>query len=83
MKAKKPGIGDVVHIVFYDHCENFSDAMKFDAYGKITDMTQVAYILHTWVYNDPIQRAMDKNADENESSFAIVKKAVESIRVLK
>lgn len=83
MKAKKPLVGDVVHIVFWDHCENFHDAMKFDVYGKLTKITPKAYIIHTWVYNDPIQRATDSDPKSNENSFAIVKMAIESIRVLK
>lgn len=83
MAAKKPVIGNIVHIVFWDHCENFHDAMKFEAYGKLTSITPQAYIIHTWVYNDSLQRASDNNSKENENSFAIVKKAIESIRILR
>ena len=78
-----PKTGDVVHIVFWDHSENFSDAMQFEIFGKIIEITRVAYIIATWRYHDPIQKAADKNSDENENKFAIVKKAIDSIRPLK
>ena len=83
MKARKPAVGDVVHVVFWDHAENFHDAMKFEAYGKLTKITPKAYIIHTWVYSDSLQRAKDSDPKSNENSFAIVKRAIESIRILK
>ena len=83
MAVKKARIGDVVHIVFWDHCENFHDAMQFEVYGKITGMTPKAYIIHTWQYHDPVQRAADSSATSNEHSFCIVKKAIDSIKVFK
>ena len=84
MAAKyNPQVGHIVHVVFWDHCENFHDAMQFEAIGRITSMTRKAYIIHTWQYHNPIQRAADKNADDNENSFAIVKRAVDSITRLK
>ena len=79
----KPEIGDFVHVVFWDHCENFDDAMQFEVIGQLTSMTRQAYIIHCWKYHDSVQRAADKHADENENKFAIVKKAVESIKRLK
>ena len=42
-----------------------------------------AYIIHNWVYSDPIQRAADTDPESNESGFAIVKKTIDSIRILK
>ena len=83
MKSKRPSVGDVVHVIFWDHAENFHDAMRFEAYGKITKITPIAYIIHSWVYNDPVQRAADSDPKSNENSFAIVKRAIESIRILK
>lgn len=82
-KAPKLKVGDVVHIIFWDHCENFDDAMKFEVYGRITKITKMAYIIHTWIYSDPLQKVADSNHASNENSFAIVKKAIESIRVIK
>ena len=83
--VKKPeiAIGDFVHIVCWDHAENFHDAMQFEVVGQITAITRKAYIISTWQYHDPIQRAADRNADENEHKFAIVRSAIDSIRKLK
>jgi len=79
----KPQVDDIVHVVFWDHAENFHDAMQFEAFGQIRRITRKAYIIHAWQYHDPIQRAADKGAEDNEHTFAIVKRAVDSIRRLK
>ncbi len=83
MRKKPIKVGDVIHAVFWDHCENCSDAMQFEAYGKVTKITKKAYIIHTWMYYNPVQKAADSNASANENCFAIVRKAIDSIRVLK
>ena len=83
MKTYKPAIGDIVHCVFFDHCENFHDVMQFEVFGRITAITKRAYIISAWQYADPLQRAADRSSDENENKFAIVKKAVDSIKKLK
>ena len=83
MPIKQPKVGDFVKMVFVDHCENFYDAMQFEAYGKITKITKKAYVIYTWQYHDPIQRAKDHDPDKNENCFCIVKKAVESIKIFK
>ena len=83
MPIKQPKVGDFVKIVFDDHCENFHDAMQFEAYGKITKITKKAYVLHTWQYYDLIQRAKDSDPEKNENCFCIVKKAVDSIKIFK
>ena len=80
---QKVKVGDIVHCVFWDHAENFHDGMQFEVIGKITSSTRKAWIVHTWFYHDPVQRAADHNAKDNENSFAIVKSAIESIRKLK
>lgn len=78
----KPSVGDFIHIVFWDHCENFHDAMQFEVVGLLKALTPKAYIVKCWYYHDEAQRAADANADQNEHCFAIVKSAVDSIRVL-
>lgn len=78
-----PTVGDFVHIVFDDHCENFHDVMTFEVVGKLVQKTRWAYIVKTWYYSDPVQAAIDRNQEENEHKFAIVKRAVKEIRVLK
>lgn len=83
MRKYRPAVGDIVHVIFWDHCENFHDAMQFEAYGKITSITKKAYLVHTWQYSDPLQRATDKDPESNENWFAIVKSAIVSIRRLK
>lgn len=78
-----PKIGDVVHVVFWDHAENFGNALRFDAYGKITDKTNKAYVIHCWHYHDDLDRARDSSPHHNETNFSIVRSAIESIKVLK
>ena len=80
---QKIGIGDIVEIVFWDHAENFHDGMQFVCYGKITGSTHKAWIIHSWQYHDPLQRAADSNFKDNENCFAIVKSTIDSIRKLK
>ena len=82
-KPQRPKIGDIVQIVFWDHAESFHDAMQFEVIGKLTGSTRKAWIIHSWLYHDPLQRAADTNAAENENKFAIVKSAIDSIRILK
>lgn len=83
MASKRPQIGDLIHVVFWDHAENFHDAIRFEVVGKITSITRRAYVVHTWMYSDPIDRAKDTNLDANENCFCIVKRAIDSIRILK
>ena len=83
MRKKPIKVGDVIYAVFWDHCENFTDAMQFEAYGKVTKITKKAYIIHTWMYHNPVQRATDNNASTNENCFAIVRSTIDSIKVLK
>ena len=82
-KSGRPARGDFVHIIFWDHAENYHDGMQFEVVGKLVQTTPKAYIIQTWYYHDPVQRAKDSNSDENEHKFAIVKKAIDSIRILK
>ena len=82
-KAKlKPKIGDLVHITFLDHAENSKDALLFEVFGRLYKITRKAYLVRSWGYKDEIDRAVDSNTD-NEHTYAIVKSAVESIRILR
>jgi hypothetical protein len=81
--AYRPKQGDIVHVVFWDHSENFEDAMQFEVFGQIRRITRKAYIINTWQYHDPLQRAADKDAEANENTFCIVRKAIDSVRKLK
>jgi hypothetical protein len=82
MPAKRPTIGDTVQVVFLDHAENSKDALLFEVFGRLSAITKKAYIVRSWGYVKEVDRAGDGNPD-NENSYAIVKSAIESIKVLK
>jgi hypothetical protein len=82
MPPKRPVIGDTVEVKFWDHAENSKDALLFEVFGRISGVTSKAYLIRSWGYINEVDRAGDGNPD-NENSYAIVKKAIDSIRVLK
>ena len=82
MQKKSPVIGDLVICTFWDHAENSKDALLFEVVGRLFDVTKKAYKIKSWSYVSEIDRAGDGNPD-NENSYAIVKRAVDSIRILK
>jgi hypothetical protein len=82
MSKKRPVIGDIVEVVFWDHAENSKDALLFEVFGRIMGITSKAILVRSWGYVKEVDRAGDGNTD-NENSYAIVKKAIDSIRVLK
>ena len=82
MAKKRPQVGDIAEVVFYDHAENSKDALRFEVFGRLIQVTRKAYIVRSWGYVDEVDRAGDGNTD-NENTYAIVKSAVESLRVLK
>ena len=83
MAKTKIALDDILHIVFWDHCENHHDAIQFEVYGKLVAVTRKAYILGCWIHHTPEARAADNSDDKNEHRYAIVKSAIESIRKLK
>lgn len=82
MLQKKPKIGDLVEIIFWDHAEASKDALLFEVFGRLIGITKKAYVIRAWGYVKDIDRAGDGNP-ENENTYAIVKRAADSIRVLK
>ena len=82
MTKAKLKVGDVVHITFLDHAENSKDALLFEVFGRLYKITRKAYLVRSWGYVSDVDRAVDSNTD-NEHTYAIVKSAVESIRILK
>jgi hypothetical protein len=82
MQKKSPVIGDLVICKFLDHAENSSDVLLFEVIGRLFDVTKKAYKIKSWGYVNEIDRAGDGNPD-NENHYAIVKRAVESIQILK
>ncbi len=82
MPTKKPQIGDLVICTFWDHAENSKDVLLFEVVGRLFEVTKRGYKIRGWGYVNDVDRAGDGNPD-NENSYAIVKKAVDSIRVLK
>ena len=82
MPPKRPKVGDLVEVQFWDHAEQSKDALLFEVFGRIAGITRKAYIIRAWGYVLDIDRAGDGNP-ENENSYAIVKRAIDSIRILK
>ena len=78
---KRPSVGDIVHVVFLDHAENSQDVLLFEVIGRLSAITKKGYTVRCWGYVKDLDRAGDQNV-ENETSYAIVKAAVESIVVL-
>ena len=79
---KRPVIGDIVVFKFYDHAENSKDALRFEAIGRVFKITNKAYLIKSWGYVNEVDKAADDN-DANEVWFAIVKSAIDDIRILK
>ena len=82
MAQKTIKVGDLVDIEFLDHAEAAPDAIAFRLTGEVQNITKTSYIIYTWRYSNPIDKLKDHNKD-NENSFAIVKKAVLSIKKLR
>jgi hypothetical protein len=80
--TKAPKVGDLVMCVFWDHAQNSKDVLLFEVVGRVFEITRKAYLIRSWGYVNDVDRAGDGNT-ENEEHYAIVKKAIESIRVLK
>lgn len=74
-----PTIGDPVRIVFRDHAEG-NETMRFEVFGRLYKKTRWAYSVRCWGYVDEVDRA--KDTGDNETTYSIVKKAVESIEVM-
>ena len=70
--------GDIVHVIFWDHAQNSKDALKFETFGRVTDITRKAYRIHTWKY---VEEGKTRKANEDYNS--IVKSTIEYIKVLK
>lgn len=75
-------VGDVVQVVFYDHAQD-SDALLFEAFGRVGEITKNAYKVYHWRYVNDVDRAADNNTRHNEDFYAIVKKAIVSIKRLR
>jgi len=82
MTKAKLKVGDVVHITFLDHAENSKDVLLFEVFGRIYKITRKAFCVRSWGYVTDVDRAGDSNTD-NEHTYAIVKSAVDSIRILR
>ena len=79
----KSEVGDIVRIVFLDHAQGSEDSLRFEVFGRLDKITKSSYIVTSWRYVDDIDRVKDHNVRHNEETFAIVKKAVESIQSLR
>jgi hypothetical protein len=83
MAQKNVKVGDLVDIEFFDHAEDAEEALLFKLCGEVEKITRVSYIISTWRYADKVVAAGDDNKKSNENRFAIVKKAITSIKILK
>ena len=81
MTKKRPQVGDLIHVVFWDHAEN-GDAIRFEVIGRLMATNRRFIKVGCWLYVDPVDKAGDANTS-NETFFSIVKSATESVRVLK
>ncbi len=79
---KRPVIGDIVVLKFYDHAQNSRDALRFEAIGRVFKITKKAYLIKSWGYVNEVDKAVDSN-ESNEDWFAIVKSTIDDIRILK
>ena len=79
---QKVKVGDIVHVVFWDHAQDSKDAMLFEIFGRVVGITRKAYEIYFWRYVNDVDRVKDDHPD-NEDSYAIVKSTIESIRKLK
>tara|TARA_Y100001938_G_C7748072_1_gene262551 strand:+ start:249 stop:497 length:249 start_codon:yes stop_codon:yes gene_type:complete len=76
-------VGAIVRIEFLDHAQSSQDAMLFECFGRVTAISKTAYCVHHWRYVEDRDRAADQNVKENEDCYAIVKKAVTKIEVIR
>lgn len=76
----KPKLGDTVAVTFLDHCEDCDEGkpIAFTLFGLLSTITRTSYEITCWAYADGVRRG-----DGNEKRFAIVRKAITSIRILK
>ena len=80
--AKRPVVGDLIQVGFWDHAEGSDDVLRFEVIGRVYKITRRAYCVRSWGYINDVDRAGDSNSD-NETTYAIVKRAIDSIRILK
>jgi hypothetical protein len=82
MKFSKIKIGDVVRVVFLDHCSGSgyeSGVLEFETFGRIAGITKTHFDICNWGYL-PGSKTM---ADDNCEFTHIVKGAIISIKILK
>ena len=78
-----PGVGDIVHVAFWDHSNGGDGPPHFEVTGRLTEITKEAYRIHFWSYTNPVDAAADDNKKENEDYWWIVRSAITDIRILK
>lgn len=80
MAKQQPQVDDLVHIIFLDHAEG-DKPMRFECIGRLFKKTRWAYSVRCWGYVSDVDRAGDRAG--NETDYTIVKRAIESIKVLR
>lgn len=76
-------VGAIVRIQFLDHAQGSEDAMLFECFGRLTNISKTSYCIHHWRYVNEVDRAADSNSAQNEDCYAIVRKAITAIDVIR
>lgn len=71
-----PAIGDILHITFLDHCEDGSEAMAFEVFGRLLKKDKNGYHIGVWIVADHQQHPTE------EKTYFILRRAVTSLSIL-
>lgn len=76
-----PKPGDIVEVRIIDHAEDTDDVQVYLVYGRVVRVTRRGITLDSWALADPLaDRDLEKH---NIKPFALVRKAIESITILR
>jgi hypothetical protein len=69
--------GQLVSVLFSDHAEDSSKAIRFVVYGRVAEITRKTISIDCWEYEDTKQ-----SYDDNVKRYTIVRAAVHKITQL-
>lgn len=73
MKKANPSVGQVVEVVFRDHCEGQRETIICRVWGVVIAKSRNTVAVRSW----------DGGDDENSTDYAIDRRTVDSLRILK
>jgi hypothetical protein len=82
-RLDKPVVGDIIHCRFLDHAQGSDEPMHFEIFGLVEKVTRTILQVYFWRYVSDVDRAKDDNRHENEDSYAIVRKTITYLKILK